>query len=751
MTNSEPECLGATLPPLFRTAAIAGVKAVVELHLQRGVDVNATDDKGRSALILAAEKGHTEICRMLLEAGADPALRDHEGNDALFIAVIHRLENTENLLRQYLPHPLPEPIQETVSCSDASALTYEGEASILTSPEIVTGTGEAIIEVEDFDLSLWEGEEDKPRPTDDASCLSKAKEIQKQISRHVPLDTDEDWSDVDIDLPEIFKLKRRVEFPEDSEWQPAIRHLLLSGLRYGWVTEGQLIAAVPVDEKDLESPDAACLTALRVVLEDLGIEVEDIYDDFADPLQESEEYDQDEFEIDDDLVDLLTDEAISFFFDLLSYNDDPFSLYLKDIGPKRTLSKDEEIHLASEIKEGFRDAFGAVPRSPAALNELLDLLKRAERGEIPIRSIINAGSNVDESVPDQEEPIFDNENDTNDLACCTLDTPLAPEITSEIHLKFETIRTIHDALTGTQSPAEREKLADRMKDALHGLGISSEFIKRLWNKVRSDASCCHAQEILDRGLNRAQAAKKAFAKSHLRLVMWLARKFHGLPLMDLVQQGNIGMLKAIDRFDPFFGAKFSTYATWWIRQSIMRSIDDKQRLIRLPVHILEDLRKLDMATSLLTTQLGRAPTLNELSLKLDIPENRVQNLLSVVPIQEPVSMTTINDLEHSLDESVEYLDTQNPEDIVACSQLKEIIEEAMDGLNTQQARIIRLHFGLDDNNAQTLEEIGLLYGVSRERIRQIEKKALRRLAHPSRSEKLRTFLEDSGRTGETEQ
>jgi len=724
---------------------------VVALHLRRGVDVNAKDARGRSALILAAEKGHAEICKMLLEAGADPALRDDEGNDALSIAVSHRRKNTEDLLRQYFPHPLPEPGQDPAPCSDTLALTHEGETSTQTSPKIITGTGKTLIEVEDYDLSLWEEEEDTPKPSGDASCLSDAIEIQKQFSRHVPLDTDEDWSDVDLNLPEIFKFRRRVAFPEDSDWQPAIRSLLVSGLRYGWVTEGQLIAAVPADEKDLDSPDAACLTALRVVLEDLGIEVEDIYDDFADPLQESVEYDQDEFEVDDDLVDLLTDEAIGFFFDLLSYNDDPFTLYLKDIGPKRTLSKDEEIHLASEIKEGFRDALGAVPRSPAALKELLDLLKRAERGEIPIRSIINAGSNVDENVPDQEEPIFDNENDTNDLACCKLDTPLAPEITSEIHLKFEAIRTIHDALTGTQSPAEREKLADRMKDALHGLGISSEFIKCLWNKVRSDASCCHAQEILDRGLNRAQAAKKAFAKSHLRLVMWLARKFHGLPLMDLVQEGNIGMLKAIDRFDPFFGAKFSTYATWWIRQSIMRSIDDKQRLIRLPVHILEDLRKLDMATSLLTSQLGRDPTPSELSLTLDLPENRVQNLLSVVPIQEPVPITTINDLEHSLDDSVEYLDTQNPEDIVVCSQLKETIEEAVGSLNTQQARIIRLHFGLDDNDARTLEEIGLLYGVSRERIRQIEKKALRRLAHPSRSEKLRTFLEDSGRTGETEQ
>lgn len=749
MTNSEPECLGATLPPLFRTAAIAGVKAVVALHLQRGVDVNATDDKGRSALILAVEKGHTEICRMLLEAGADPALRDDEGNDALSIAVIHSLENTENLLRQYLPHSSPEPVQEPVSCPDASALTYEGEVSILTGPEIVTGTGEAIIEVEDFDLSLWEEEEDTPKPTDDASCLLDAKEIQKQISRHVPLDTDEDWSDVDIDLPEIFKFKRRVEFPEDSDWQPAIRHLLLSGLRYGWVTEGQLIAAVPADEKDLDSPDAACLTALRVVLEDLGIELEDIPDDFSAPSQEGEEYDGDQFEIDDDLMDLLVDEAIYFFFDLLSYNDDSLTLYFKDIGPKKILSRDEEISLVSEINEGLREALGAIPWSPAALNELFDRLKKAERGEIPIRSIINAGSNVDENFPDHDEPNLEDEYDTNDLAYGTLGIPLAPGITSEIQLKFELIRNIHNAMAGVSSRSEREILADKLKDALYAINPSSEFRGHLWRKVKSDTSHSQAQEILARGLNRAKSAKNVLATSNLRLAFWVARKYRGLPLMDLVQEGNIGILKAIDRYDPSYGAKFSTYAKWWIRQSIIRAKIDKQQVIRLPAHISDDLRKVNAAINALTSRLGRAPTTEELSLDTDISEIRIQNILSV--INGPLQTTAIEDLDYSLEETVEDLNTSNAEDFVTKIELKEAIKEAVESLTAKEAIIIKLRFGLDDDNDYTLEEIGQLFGVSRERIRQIEMKALSRLAHPTRSKKLRPFLEETSKNGETEQ
>lgn len=750
VTSKESECLGSTIPPLFKTAAIAGLQAVVAHHLQRGVDVNAIDDKGRSALILAAEKGHTEICQMLLEAGADPASRDHEGNDALSIAAIHCRKDTEELLRKYLPHPLPEPVQEPAPCSDASALTHGGQPPTQTSPEITTETGKTLIEGDDFDLSLWEEEEEAPKPPGDASCLSDAIEMQRQISRHVPLDTDEDWSDIDIDLPEILKFRRRVACSEDSDWLPAIRHLLLSGLRYGWVTERQLIEAVPACEKDLDSPDVEYLTAIRVVMEDLGIQVEDLPDNFSTPLQEAkEEYDTTEIEINDDFNDLLVDEAMIFFFDLLSFNNDPLTLYTRDIGPKKTLSKDEGIDLAREITEGFRDALGAIPRSSAAMNELLEQLRKAEQGELPIRSIINASCKIDEYVLDQEDSHFGDEDDSNDVAHGTLDTPLAPEITAELHLELESIRMIHDALTDAQSRSEQDILADRLKDALQRLGASNELISHLWSKVRSDVSCDHAQEILARGISRARAAKKVFATSHLRLVLWLARKFHGLPFMDLVQEGNIGVLKAIDRFDSSYGAKFSTYATWWIRQSIMRSIDEKQRVIRLPVHILEDLRKLDVASASLTSRLGRNPDINELSLDTDIPEVRVQNILNV--INGPLHTIAIEDQEYSFEENVEDLDTQNPEDIVTQIQLKEAIKAAVRSLSAREADIIRLRFGLDDDNDYSLEEIGKMYGVSRERIRQIEMKALGRLAHPIRSEKLRTFLEDTGRTRGTEQ
>ena len=304
-------------------------------------------------------------------------------------------------------------------------------------------------------------------------------------------------------------------------------------------------------------------------------------------------------------------------------------------------------------------------------------------------------------------------------------------------------------MTGARSISEREAFADRLGDALHGLGTSIDFTELLWTKVRSDDTSHDAKEILNRGLDRAQAAKKVFAAFNLRLVLWFARRYRGLPLMDLVQEGNIGLLKAIDRFDPAYEVKFATYATWSIRQSITRAIADNKRLIRLPVHMVEGIKKVERALASLGAQLGHAPTIEDLALEVDLPVNKVQRILGIP--QEPISIAEILDLERPLEEIVEDLSVPSPEDVFLQANLKEVLEETMECLTERQLEIIRLRFGLDDDNDHTLEEVGQMYGVTRERIRQIEAKALDKLAHPGRSKKLRTFLETTGRTGDADQ
>ena len=395
------------------------------------------------------------------------------------------------------------------------------------------------------------------------------------------------------------------------------------------------------------------------------------------------------------------------------------------------------------------------PQSPVAMSELLDWLERAERGDISIQSIVGGSRNSREDALEQgaaEEDADDKDDTDNDnidviLTEEPVDTPPASGLAHDLQLKFIKIRTLHDAMAGVRTITEQEAIADNLRDAINDLGTSSEFKERLWRAVNNDRTNSTAKQTLERGLKRVHSAKNKFATFNFRLAIWIARKYRGLPLMDLIQEGNIGLLKAIDRFDPIHGAKFSTYATWWIRQSITRAISDKKRLIRLPVHILERVRKVELATNSLTAQLGRLPTTEELALAADLPDSQIRRILSVP--QEPISITTIQDMDPLIEESIEDLHTQSPESFVVQALLKETLEETMACLTERETEVVRLRFGLDDDNDQTLEEVGQMYGVTREHIRQIEAKALGKLAHPGRSKKLRTFLESAG--GDSEQ
>ena len=738
--NPPPSHSGNTLPPLLKMAAITGVKVTVLFHLRRGIDVNATDDKGRTALILAAEKGHAEICQTLLEAGADPSLRDDNGNDALYVAVKHGRKSVEVVLRERSA-PSPPDIQEERNDAINIHLTSFGASPYPISTPM---------DDEAYDPSSWEEEIETPKPLGDASCFADAEETQENISRHQPIDTDEDWLDVYIDLPEILTLRRRKSSESDAVWQIAVRKLLLTGLHHGWVTEEQLVDTAPLSDENPNDPDEECLTALRVVLGDLGIHVEDLPDSFASSRPEAEEDDDENWEASpfyDDLIESISDDAVIFLFDLLSYTNDPLTRFSKDLGPKQVLSRDDEIDLAGEISEGTREALGAIPQSPVAMSELLDWLDRAERGDISIQSIVGGSRSSSEDALEQgaaEEDADDKDDTDNDdidiiLTEEPVDTPPASGLAPDLQLKFKKIRALHDATAGVRTIIEQEAIADNLRDAINDLGTSSEFKERLWRAVNNDRTNSTAKQTLERGLKRVHSAKNKFATFNFRLALWIARKYRGLPLMDLIQEGNIGLLKAIDRFDPIHGAKFSTYATWWIRQSITRAISDKKRLIRLPVHMVERVRKVELATNSLTAQLGRLPTTEELALAAYLPESQIRRILRVP--QEPVSITTIQDMDPLFEESIDDLHTQSPESFVVQALLKETLEETMACLTEREAEVVRLRFGLDDDNDQTLEEVGQMYGVTRERIRQIEAKALGKLAHPRRSKKLRTFLD----------
>ncbi|MYH70194.1 MAG: RNA polymerase sigma factor RpoD, partial [Gammaproteobacteria bacterium] len=287
-----------------------------------------------------------------------------------------------------------------------------------------------------------------------------------------------------------------------------------------------------------------------------------------------------------------------------------------------------------------------------------------------------------------------------------------------------------EALAGVRD--EVVKIQQRLADALSDNLLTIAEIKEVNRKISI-------------GEAKMRKAKKEMVEANLRLGISIAKKYtnRGLLFLDLIQEGNIGLMKVVDKFEYRRGYKFSTYATWWIRQAITRSIADQARTIRIPVHMIETINKLNRISRQILQEQGREPTPEELAEKMDMPEEKVRKVLKIA--KEPISMETpIGDDDDShLGDFIEDLNTQAPAEYASFEGLRQTMRESLNGLTSREAKVLRMRFGIEMNTDHTLEEVGKQFDVTRERIRQIEAKALRKLRHPSRSEQLRTFIEGS--------
>ncbi len=672
---------------LLRIAALAGVETAVRLHADRGDDLDARDADGMTPLMLAASRNKAGVCALLLASGADASLTDPSGRSALDIAKAAGASEAVSVLS------LPAPKAEEAAVAEAEPL-MGGEDT--------------------FDLSGWEAEEDGPAPEGDATLAESASVLHKAISGHVPIDTAEDWEDFEAFLPETAEPLPRAG---DKNGRGQIRKLLLRALREGGVPERDVGAAC---ENEDGSPNPEGEALLVRVLGELGAEVDERI--------EPEEIGDNGEENDQEAAELSG--AMAFLDDLGSGRAEPLRLYVKEMSRRRLLTAAEEPALAREIEDSASSALDALAQWPEGVAAVLVCPGRVMSGVEDAEEVSPTSS----ELPEDSTGEFGVESD--DVSLDQADGPDSPPLPVSAGEFAGILAEIARLAWHAGKGGEGEK---SLREALAAANLSTSFLLVLADGASHDADGPAGRFAA--ALQRRAAARDRMAVSNLRLVLSIAKRYQGkgLPLDDLVQEGNIGLLRAVDRFDWRRGFRFSTYATWWIRQQITRSLADKGRTIRKPVHVHDVMLRMAREANEMEREIGRMPTVVALANRLSMSPKKVAALLA--RLEEPVPLD-----EPSADEIAlgDWLVDESAKDPAVSAETKELtaaMREALAQLGPKAAEILTLRFGLDDGEPRTLEQIGGIFGVTRERIRQIESKSLKTLRHSTRSDQLRNFVD----------